>query len=397
MASRRVKRGATRISRRQLRDRLGEAEATLDAIRAGQVDAIVVSRPQGVETRIVEGAHPYLIMLDAIGDGAVLLSTDGAILFGNRSFEQIAGAALDSIRGSAIQQLVPAAERDAFDRFLRDGTREPTPREFHLAAPNKATTLVAISLSLLRVDASSSGGEFGDASTMVMGIITDLTFRNAADASRQRLIQQLISAEDDERRRVARELHDETGQTLAALLVGLRAIAGMKVRPEVRRAALRLRNVAAQTVDDVGRLARGLHPAVLDDMGLAAAARRHTADFVRSFATPIKFTAVRVDSPRLSSLVASTVYRILQESLTNVARYARAKQIVVSLRRDATSLTLSVSDDGVGFDVHSRNGQAEGLGLRGMMERVTLLGGSLEIESRPGHGTEVRARIPVRT
>lgn len=312
-----------------------EAEATLDAIRTGQVDAIVISGPQGTQTRMVEDAHPYFVLLDAMGDGAVLLATDGAILFGNRSFEQ--------------------------------------------------------------VDAKSAGAGTGGATTVLMAIVTDLTDRKAAEVTRGRLIQQVISAEDDERRRVARELHDETGQSLAALLVGLRAIAGMSVRPEVRKAALRLRDVAAHTVDDVGRLARGLHPAVLDDMGLAAAAQRHAADFVQSFATPVEFNATRVDTPRLSPLAASTMYRILQEALTNVARYASAQKVIVALTRDEATLALSVRDDGVGFNVRTRTRGMNGLGLRSMMERVTLLGGSLEIESQPGHGTEVRARIPSRT
>ena len=126
-----------------------------------------------------------------------------------------------------------------------------------------------------------------------MAIITDLTYRKAAEATRARLLERLISAEDDERRRIARELHDETGQSLTALLMGLRAIADMAVRPEVRAVALRLRDVAAQTVDDVGRLARGLHPAVLDDKGLAAAARRYVEDFVRSFGIALDFVAER--------------------------------------------------------------------------------------------------------
>jgi signal transduction histidine kinase len=176
--------------------------------------------------------------------------------------------------------------------------------------------------------------------------------------------------------------------------VGLRAIADMAVLSEVRSVALRLREVAAHTADDVGRLARGLHPAVLDDKGLAAAARGYVGDYVRSFGTALEFVAGDLDSPRLAPLAAATMYRILQEALTNVARHARATKVVVELNREESVLELLVRDDGVGFEVGEALDTASGLGLRGMRERVTLLGGSIHNESRPGQGTVVRARVP---
>src|SRR5258705_10704103 len=120
----------------------------------------------------------------------------------------------------------------------------------------------------------------------------------------------------------------------------------MALRPEVRAAALRLREIAAQTVDDVGRLARGLHPAVLDDKGLAAAARRYVGDYAHAFGTAVDFAAADLDSPRLAPLAAATMYRILQETLPNVARHARATEIVVELKRDEAGLELLVRDNG---------------------------------------------------
>jgi signal transduction histidine kinase len=229
-----------------------------------------------------------------------------------------------------------------------------------------------------------------------MAIITDLTYRKAAEATRARLHERLISAEDMSTP-VRAGAADETGQSLNALLMGLRAIADMPVRSEVRAVALRLRDIAAQTVDDVGRLARGLHPAVLDDEGLAAAAKRYVADYVRSFGTALDFAAEGLDSPRLAPVTAATMYRILQEALTNVARHAQARNVAVELKRDDSVLELLVRDDGIGFEVNQTHDVGLGLGLHGMRERTTLLGGSIQIESRPGEGTVVRARIPVRT
>lgn len=383
-----------RAVQRTLRERLDEAEATLEAIRTGQVDALVVSEPGGARTLNIGTAHPYFVLLDAMGDGAVLLQPGGAILFGNRSFGKIAGVPLATLRGSLFQQLVAPPERSGFEKLLLDGARRKAAREFMLTSGKGSATPVAIALSVLPLGRPTVKSARGDDAHVLMAIVTDLSYRRAAETTRARLLVRLISAEDDERRRIARELHDETGQSLTALLVGLRSIADIAV-PEVRSVAEQLRKVAAQTVDDVARLARGLHPAVLDDKGLEAAARRYVEDYARSFGTAMKFEAANVDSPRLAPMSAATIYRILQEALTNVARHAVARNVVVTLKRGSSALELRVRDDGIGFDVNRARNAAAGLGLHGMRERVTLLGGTLQVDSRPERGTVVRARIPV--
>ena len=383
---------------KSLRERLDEAEQTLAAIRAGQVDALVVSGPTGEQTLTIEGAaHPYFLLLDAMGDGAALLDRSGAMLFGNRTLGDMVGVSVEALHGSTFQRLLAKAERPAFRALLHSTDTAKRVGTFTLDSGNAETTLVAVTLS-----AVSFGSNLGHVrskqpcrATVVMAILSDLTFRNAAEATRVRLLERLIAAEDDERRRIARELHDETGQSLTALSVGLRAILDMSPPPAIRDVAMRLRDVAAKTVGDVGRLARGLHPAALDDMGLAAAARTYAGEYVRAFGTPLKFVAGNLDSPRLAPIAAATTYRILQESLTNVARHARATKIAVELKRDALTLEVLVRDNGVGFNARRASDGAPGLGLNGMRERTTLLGGSLQIASTPGRGTVVRARIPV--
>lgn len=388
-----------RDSAKKVRDRMEEAEATLEAIRTGQVDALVVSGPQGDQTLTIEGAsHPYFVLLDAMGDGAVLLEPDGAILFGNRSFGEIAGAPIETLRGSSFQRLLVSAERASFEDLLREGASQKVSDEFTLLTASESTTPVAISISKvpLGVSTRAARSKAAGSDSVLMAIITDLTYRKAAESTRTRLLARLISAEDDERRRIARELHDETGQSLTALLVGLRAIADTTQLPEVRHHALQLRDVAAQTITDVGRLARGLHPAVLDDKGLAAAATRYVHDYEQAFGMVLDFASGDVDSPPLAPLTAATMYRILQEALTNVARHARAKHVAVELNRDGFELELLVRDDGVGFEVNRTLDSASGggFGLHGMRERVALLGGSMHIESTPKRGTLVHARIP---
>lgn len=381
---------------RRLRDRLVAAEATLEAIRTGRVDALVVSGPQGDQTLTIDGAtHPYFILLNAMSDGAALLEPGGAILFGNRSLGDIAGSPAEVLRGSMFQGLVTPTERVGFEEFLREGLRQKISGEFTLTSGTGTAVPVTVVLTTLPLRSGrATRADSRDATPVLVAVVTDLTYRKLAEGTRTRLLERLLSAEDEERRRIARELHDETGQSLTALLVGLRTIADMAVGSEVQRLAQRLRKIAAQTVDDVGRLARGLHPAALDDVGLAAATTRYLEDYVRSFGTTIQAVVEDVDSPRLLPLTAATMYRILQETLTNVVRHARAETVRVKLTRDQSALELMVSDDGVGFETGRSNDRNSGLGLRGMRERATLLGGSIQIQSTPGTGATVRVRIP---
>jgi signal transduction histidine kinase len=205
------------------------------------------------------------------------------------------------------------------------------------------------------------------------------------------LIEQVMTAQDEERRRIARELHDETGQSLTAVLVGLRTIEGVQTVAQAVELAQRLRETTAQTLVDVGRLWRGLHPGVLDDLGLAAAVTRHAEEFAQAHGVAVNVQTEALDGDGLSPLVQATVYRVLQEALTNVARHAGARCVSVRLVRGAGSVDLRVQDDGVGFE--SRDGGR--LGLRGMRERAALLGGSVVVESQPGAGTTITAHIPV--
>jgi signal transduction histidine kinase len=320
-----------------------------------------------------------------MSDGAALLSPDGTILFGNRRLAEIANAPLESVRGSRFPQFAAPAERHSLEAFVRGGRNGG--REFAFMDAAGSATPVWLALSQVPLDG-------GNGHTVRMVIITDLTDRKHAETTRLGLLKRLLSAEDQERRRIARELHDETGQSLTTLLVGLRAIGDKTGLAEVRSMAERLREVAAHTVDDVGRLARGLHPAVLDDKGLVAAARRHVSDFAKSFGVVVDLRVPSSVARRLSPLVQSTMYRILQEALTNVARHAQARTVAVVLKHEKTVLELVIQDDGVGFDPAAVLSEASGLGLHGMQERVALLGGSVQIESRRGHGTVIRARIP---
>jgi PAS domain S-box-containing protein len=374
-----------------LRARLAEAEATLEAIRTGEVDALVVAGPRGTRTLAIEGAtDPYHVLLNAMTDGAVLLTTDGTILFGNRRFGEIARAPLAGLIGSHFPRLLPHDQRAAVEALLNGESGQKRSGEFSITRGGAPTTAVWLSFSTVPLDADPA-----HEAAVRMAIVTDLTERKQGEQARLELMKRLITIEDEERRRIARELHDETGQSLTALLVGLRVIEQQTEKPEVSAVAHRLRKIAAETVDNVGRLARGLHPSVLDDLGLLAAARRYVTDYAKAFALVVDLRSVGVGSQLLPSLVQTTIYRILQEGLTNIARHAEARTVDIELKLEDGTLALLIRDDGVGFDPAAVGGESSGLGLHGMGERTALLGGSLEIRSAPGQGTTVRAWVPV--
>jgi len=217
------------------------------------------------------------------------------------------------------------------------------------------------------------------------------------DAARGRLLEQMMTAQEEERRRIARELHDETGQSLTSLSVGLSMVAEARDLDTVRERAADLRALATRALEEVHHLARGLRPSVLDDIGLLAALERHLREYEAGRGVTVDLHA-RGFEQRLPGPIEIAVYRIVQEALTNTAKHADARTVSVLLERRDDAVHLIVEDDGRGFDapeVLASRDVDRGLGLRGMRERAILLGGSLTVESASGRGTSVFADIPV--
>jgi signal transduction histidine kinase len=218
-------------------------------------------------------------------------------------------------------------------------------------------------------------------------IAVDLSRRVARDALRR-----VVAGQELERQRLARELHDETGQALTSIVLGLKTVEDAESLAAIRQAISELRDLVVETLQDVRRLAIELRPKALDDFGLAAALERLVQTFTEATGIPGHLEASLRDE-RLPSEVETTLYRIVQESLTNVVKHAGARHVsVVVVRRDRMA-TAIVEDDGEGFDASDT--PDGGIGLLGMRERLALLDGRLEIESSPGSGTTVVAEVPL--
>lgn len=218
-------------------------------------------------------------------------------------------------------------------------------------------------------------------------VAVELSRRVAREALRR-----VVAGQEQERRRLALELHDETGQALTSVLLGLRALEDARDGAAMRRAASSLRELVVETLQDVRRLAVQLRPKALDDFGLVPALEHLAGGFTDQ-------TGIRVDvesqlrGDRLPEEVETTLYRICQEALTNVVKHAAARRVsIVLLRRDGAA-TAVVEDDGQGFtpDV----ARADALGLEGMRERASLHGGTLTVETAPGAGTTIVAEVPL--
>ncbi|HBA92817.1 MAG TPA: ATPase [Anaerolineaceae bacterium] len=218
--------------------------------------------------------------------------------------------------------------------------------------------------------------------------------RQEREGLQRQLLEKVISTQEEERRRIARELHDSTSQSLTSLLVGLRMLETNCKDPDQQQIS-DLRSVATQTLDEVHKLATQLRPHALDDLGLSAALERLTFEWQARHKVPIDLAITLKDS-RLPEGVETALYRIIQETLTNVVRHAHAHSVSILVERRDGSVITVIEDDGKGFEVCNSQGEYH-LGLLGMRERAELLGGHLTIESNPGHGTSVFVEIPLFT
>jgi signal transduction histidine kinase len=220
-------------------------------------------------------------------------------------------------------------------------------------------------------------------------IAIDLSERVAGAALRR-----VVEGQELERKRLARELHDETGQALTSVLLGLRSIEeATRDQPQVRESVLALRELVVSTLHDVRRLAVELRPKALDDFGLLPALERLAETFAEQTAIDVHLQTALGDE-RLDPEIETALYRIVQEALTNVVKHAQASTISVVLTKRGDSVTALIEDDGQGFDASERSG--DGLGLLGIRERIALLRGRVAVESSEGSGTTVVVEVPVR-
>lgn len=369
------------------------AEDTLRAIQSGEVDALMVSGRRGEQVVALQGGEPsYRMLVEAMSEGAATLTRNGDVLYCNRRFAELLGKKPGNMAGIAVRSMVTEADRDRFETLLADARRKIVKGEFTLRRADGR--LIPVYLSLNRLQ-----GYKGQALGMVVTDLSEQKRRQDAEIKRTEtmhrlLLERTLTAQEDERRRIARELHDEAGQLLTALLVGLRTLEDARKLSHVKVQGQRLRDITAQAIDEIGRLARGLHPSVLDDHGLGVALSRYIAEYAKTHKITVDLMLDNFDAGNLPPAVRIALYRILQESLTNIARHAGATLVSISFTRSATALEVAIIDNGCGFDAEAISVSSHRLGIHGMRERAALLGGTIKFTSQR-KGTLMLVHIPL--
>ncbi|HEV8662950.1 MAG TPA: GAF domain-containing protein [Candidatus Methylomirabilis sp.] len=234
----------------------------------------------------------------------------------------------------------------------------------------------------------------------VANVLAGAIVRRRAEDGRAQLLQRLITAQEEERRRIARELHDEIGQLLTSLLLELQGLESLESLEQAKSRTARLRALVAKTLEELQRQVVALRPSILDDLGLIPALERCVEGYEATSGLRIDFVAQRLQGILLPPHLETTLYRIVQEALTNVIKHSRARAASVLLKHRGQAVIAVVEDEGVGFDaaaVQRARGAAKGLGLVSMKERAALVGGRLTIESEAGKGTTIVAEIPLQT
>jgi signal transduction histidine kinase len=327
---------------------------------------------------LVEG-ESSLRVAAAVGERSALLLEQRLHLDGSKM-----GRVLERGRSERVDSLAADPE---VDRALMSGIGAETGLYAPLVVEGRAIGVIAAH------DRETADPRFDEDDLRIAeslaqraAIGVDLSERVSRDA-----IRRVVEAQELERTRLARELHDETGQALTSILLGLRSLERAVASDEARSALGSVRELVVSTLHDVRRLAVELRPAALDDFGLGPAIER-LVDTHRQDASVAVDLEVQLGDERLPADVETTMYRIVQEALTNVTKHAAATRISVLVTRTEKAAVLVVEDDGHGFETTDATG---GLGLTGMRERVALVGGRLKIEAGAGSGTTIAAEIPL--
>jgi signal transduction histidine kinase len=340
--------------------------------------------------RELVGARLVMIMVPDGSDALRVAAVDGddsarllGIAFGRSSSKS--GRVLDRRRSERVDSVLDDPEIDQeIARQLGVTTGLYVPLVVHERAIGVITAHDKSARELRFTDEDLRLAEtFGARAAVAV----DLSERVARDALRR-----VLAAQELERRHLARELHDETGQALTSILLGLRAAEDAKTHDEARTAIGRLRELVVGTLHAVRRLAVELRPKALDDFGLVPALERLTETFAEQSGVAVDFESA-LGEERLPGDLETALYRIVQEALTNVVKHADAQHVSVTLARKGSSVTAVIEDDGLGFEAGGAD--EGGLGLVGMRERLGLLGGRLAIESTEGAGTTIVAEVPL--
>ncbi len=383
---------------RELQARVRELEETLRAIRMGEVDAVLVSSTHGDQVFTLQGAeHPYRLLVETIEEGAATLADDGTVLYSNKSFAAFFGVPLEKFIGVPLQNFVSGQALEFLKTLILGAKMASKRGEIRLSRKNGKPRTIRLTLSPNR----ESGLE------TICAVATELTeivdaneALRVTETSLRQLSARLLQLQDEERRRIARDLHDVTGQKIAVLSMTLDRLARLtEQRDPAHESIKESREVVAQIGEEIRTLSYILHPPLLDECGLASAVHWYAEGFEKRSGIKLE-VVIDADLPRLPVDAETTLFRVVQESLTNVHRYSGSSVAKIRITKESGEVRLEILDHGHGIKggaVHAKlEGPAPlGVGIPGMRERLHQLGGGLSVDFGM-NGTRVVATLPIK-
>jgi two-component system NarL family sensor kinase len=380
-----------------LKARVAELEETLRAIHMGEVDAVLVSSSHGDQVFTLQGAeHPYRLLVETIEEGAATLSDDGTVLYSNKSFAAFFGVPLEKFIGTPLYNFVSGNDAEFLKTLILGAKLASTRGEIRLLRKNGKPRTVRLTLSPNR--------ELGlEAICAVATELTEIVDANEAlrvtETSLRQLSARLLQLQDEERRRIARDLHDVTGQKIAVLSMSLDRLARLteQRKPEAQESIKESREIVGQIGEEIRTLSYILHPPLLDECGLASAVHWYAEGFQKRSGIKLE-VAIDAGVPRLSIDAETTLFRVVQESLTNVHRYSGSSAAKIRISKDAGEVQLEIIDYGQGIKTGAARAKLDGpaplgVGIPGMRERLHQLGGALSVDFGT-NGTRVMAALP---
>lgn len=328
----------------------------------------------------------YQAIFDASPDGLLIVGRDGTIRAANPRVEELFGWTSEELVGQSVDVLVPETvgpeHQEHRARFVADPHNRPMGVGLDLRGRRKDGTTFPVEISL-----SPWTPKNGD-----MSIIC--TVRDVSDYRRlQNFSEGALRATEEERQRIARELHDDTAQRLATLILRIRRLA-LEPNPEERTELLEdIRDEVVDATEGVKRMARGLRPPEIEELGLELAITAHVRSLREGAHFDVETELGAVDQ-HLGDTAKLAIYRVIQEALSNARRHGKTNTALVRLYLDGNKVVAEVVDRGEGFLPSRAMERGGGLGLVGMRERATMVGGMLTIDSVPGEGTSVRVTVP---
>src|SRR6202451_2091681 len=357
-----------------------------------------ISAPSGGRVLTLPGAeHPDRVLLETINEGAATLNVEGTVLYGNARFAEFLNVSVGKFVGTPLRSHVSLTAKEKLSELLEESFRGNSRGEIILETPEGRPRLLQLSLCAVRDSNPQT-------ICVVARELTELAQANEALKANEDMLRQLsgrlLQLQDDERRHIARDLHDITGQKLAFQSIVLSQLITAATDPATKSALKECQQLTSQVGEEIRTLSYLFPPPLLDELGLSSAVHWYTQGFEKRTGIRVEVDIPR-DFLRLPADVETTLFRVIQESLTNVHRYADSLRAFIRVKRVGDEVNLEIGDYGKGIRAEvlksSRNSVAPlGVGIQGMKERMRQLSGRLEVTSSPNKGTVVTAALPIR-